>query len=91
MRYENQELDGLTVNLDNDEVIGCHLVNCRVLIGGKRMPVYSNNHTEDCAFHFSAAAQVTIGMLRRMLRVPGLREMVLAELDLLSGDSPTLH
>jgi hypothetical protein len=26
MRYENQKLEGLTFDLDNDEIIGCHLV-----------------------------------------------------------------
>jgi hypothetical protein len=28
MRYENQKLEGLTFDLDDDEIIGCHLVDC---------------------------------------------------------------
>lgn len=31
MRYENQKLEGLTFDLDDDEIIGCHLVDCRIL------------------------------------------------------------
>lgn len=31
MRYENQKPEGLTFDLDDDEIIGCHLVDCRIL------------------------------------------------------------
>jgi len=34
MRYENQKLEGLTFDLDDNEIIGCHLVDCRIPLGG---------------------------------------------------------
>jgi hypothetical protein len=91
MRYENQTLEGLTVNLDDDEVVGCHLVNCRILFGGKQLPIFSDNCSENCDFHFSESALVTIQLLRRMLNIPHLAELVLAQLGLLPQETPTLH
>ena len=91
MRYENQTLEDLTVNLDDDEVVGCHLVNCRILFGGKQFPVFSDNCSENCDFHFSESALVTIQLLRRMLNIPHLAELVLAQLGLLPPQTPTLH
>jgi hypothetical protein len=60
MRYENQKLEGLTFDLDDDELIGCHLIDCRILLGGKRLPVFSDNHSQGCDFEFSKSALVTI-------------------------------
>ena len=91
MRYENQTLEGLTVNLDDDEVVGCHLVNCRILFGGKQFPIFSDNRSENCDFHFSESALITIQLLRRMLNIPHLSELVLAQLGLLPQEKPTLH
>jgi hypothetical protein len=91
MRYENQTLEGVTVNLDDDEVVGCHLVNCRILFGGKQFPVFSDNCSENCDFHFSESALITIQLLRRMLDVPHLAELVLAQLGLIPQETPTLH
>jgi hypothetical protein len=91
MRYENQKLEGLTVDLDDDEIVGCHLVDCRILFGGKRLPIFSDNCSEKCDFHFSESALVTIQLLRRMLNIPLLQELVLSELGLLSHQAPTLH
>jgi hypothetical protein len=91
MRYENETLEGLTVNLDDDEIVGCHLVDCRILFGGKQLPIFSDNHSENCNFHFSESALVTIQLLRRMLQIPQLQELVLAELGLVPSEAPTLH
>jgi hypothetical protein len=91
MRYENQRLRGLTVHLDDDEIVGCHLVDCQILFGGKRLPVFSGNHSDGCDFHFSESALITIEVLRRMLDIAGLRELVLAELGLLPGQGHTVH
>jgi hypothetical protein len=91
MRYENQTLEGLIVNLDDDEVVGCHLVNCRILFGGKQLPVFLDNRSENCDFHFSESALVTIQLLRRMLYIPHLAELVLAQLGLIPEVTPTLH
>jgi hypothetical protein len=35
MRYENQKLEGLTFDLDDDEIVGCHLVELPHSFGGK--------------------------------------------------------
>jgi len=91
MRYENRKLEGLTFDLDDDEIVGCHLVDCRILLGGKRLPIFSDNHSQDCDFEFSKSALVTIQMLRRMLKIPLLQDLVLMELGLLSCQMPTLH
>jgi hypothetical protein len=91
MRFENQTLTGLTLSLDDDEFIGCQLIDCRVLFGGTRLPVYSGNDAIGCRFQFAATALITIDLLRRMLKVPSLREVVLAELELLSVEDQTLH
>jgi hypothetical protein len=91
MRYENQKLTGLTIRLDDDEIVGCQLVDCQILFGGARQPVYSGNYAIDCDFQFTKSALVTIQTLRRMLNVPSLREVVLAELGLLSNPAQTLH
>jgi hypothetical protein len=40
---------------------------------------------------FADSALVTIDLLRRMLTLPFLREVVLAELGLVSGEGHTLH
>jgi hypothetical protein len=91
MRYENQKLEGLTFDLDDDEIVGCHLVDCRILLGGKRLPIFSDNQSQGCDFEFSKSALVTIQMLRRMLKIPLLQNLVLMELGLLSCQMPTLH
>jgi hypothetical protein len=91
MRYENKRLEGLTVNLDDDEIVGCHLVDCRILLGGKQLPIFSDNCSENCHFLFSDSALVTIELLRRMLRIPVLRELVLAELGLVPNERPAYH
>jgi hypothetical protein len=91
MRYENQKLEGLTIDLDDDEIIGCLLIDCRILLGGKRLPIFSDNRSEGCDFEFSKSASVTIQMLRRMLRIPLLRDLVLMELGILPRQVPTLH
>jgi hypothetical protein len=91
MRYENQKLEGLTLDLDDDEIIGCHLVDCRILLGGKRLPIFSDNHSQGCDFAFSKSALVTLQMLRRMLTIPVLQDLVLTELGLLPRQIPTLH
>jgi hypothetical protein len=91
MRYENETLEGLTVNLDDDEIVGCHLVDCRILFGGKQLPIFLDNCSENCNFHFSESALVTIQLLRRMLHIPHLRELVLSELGLLPDEPPTFH
>jgi hypothetical protein len=91
MRYENQKLEGLTFDLDDDEIVGCHLVDCRILFGGKRLPIFSDNCSEQCDFDFSKSALVTIQVLRRMLDIPLLHELVLTELGLLPHQAPTLH
>ena len=91
MRYEGQTLTGLTIRLDEDEIVGCRLVDCQVLFGGNRPPVYSGNDAIGCTFQFAASALITIDLLRRMLTVPSLREVVLAELGLLSGEGETIH
>jgi hypothetical protein len=91
MRYENQKLEGLTFDLDDDEIIGCHLVDCRILLGGKRLPIFSDNRSQGCDFEFSRSALVTIEVLRRMLRIPLLQDLVLMELGLTPGRAPTLH
>jgi hypothetical protein len=57
MRYENQKLEGLTFDLDDDEIIGCHLVDCRIW---KRLPIFSDSHSKGCDFEFSKSALVTI-------------------------------
>jgi hypothetical protein len=91
MRYENQKLEGLTFDLDDDEIIGCHLIDCRILLGGKRPPIFSDNSSQGCDFEFSRSALVTIEVLRRMLKIPVLRDLVLMELELLPHPAPTLH
>jgi hypothetical protein len=91
MRYENEKLEGLTLDLDDDEIISCHLVDCRILLGGKRLPIFSDNRSQGCDFEFSKAALVTIQMLRRMLKIPLLQDLVLLELGLLPSQVPTLH
>jgi hypothetical protein len=91
MRYENQKLEGLTVNLDDDEIVGCHLVDCLILFGGKQLPIFWDNHSENCNFHFADSAKVTIELLRRMLHIPQLHKLVLVELGLLPNETPTLH
>ena len=91
MRYENQKLERLTVHLDDDEIVDCHLVNCRILFGGKRLPVFSGNRSDSCDFHFSESALITIEVLRRMLDISGLRDLVLAELGLEPRRPHTLH
>jgi hypothetical protein len=91
MRFENQTLTGLTLRLDDDEFIGCQLIDCQVLFGGTRAPVYSGNYAVGCRFQFAESALITIDLLRWMLNVPSLREVVLAELGLLSAQGATLH
>jgi len=91
MRYENQKLEGLTFDLDDDEIIGCHLVDCRILLGGKRLPIFSDNRSQDCNFEFSSSALVTVQVLRQMLKIPGLKDLVLIALGLLPHQEPTLH
>lgn len=91
MRYENQRLEGLTVNVDNDEIVGCHLVDCRILFGARQLPIFSDNCSENCSFRFSEAALVTIHLLRRMLQIPHLKQLVLSELRLLPDEAATLH
>jgi hypothetical protein len=91
MRYENQTLTGLTIRLDEDEIVGCQLVDCQILFGGIRPPIYSGNRAIGCQFQFADSALVTIDLMRRMLEVPSLREVVLAELGLLSGQGQRLH
>ena len=91
MRYENQKLEGLTFDLDDDEIVGCHLVDCRILLGGKRLPIFSDNHSQGCDFEFSKSALVIIQMLRRMLKIPLLQDLVLTELGLLPRPMPMLH
>ena len=91
MRYENQKLEGLTFDLDDDEIIGCELVDCRILLGSKRLPIFSDNRSQGCDFGFSTSALVTIQVLRRMLRIPLLRDLVLMELGLLQHQEPTHH
>jgi len=91
MLYENETLTGLTVNLDDDEIVGCHLVNCRILFGSKQLPTFSDNCFENCNFHFSKSALVTIELLRRMLQIPQLSELVIAALGLMSDEARTLH
>ena len=91
MRYENQKLEGLTFDLDDDEIIGCHLIDCQIFFGGKRLPIFSDNRSQGCNFEFSKTALVTIQMLRRMLRIPLLQDLVLMELGLLPHQAPTLH
>jgi hypothetical protein len=91
MRYENKRLESLTFNLDEDEIVGCHLVDCRILFGGKQPPIFSDNCSENCNFLFSESALVTIEVLRRMLHIPQLHELVLVELGLLPNEAPTFH
>jgi hypothetical protein len=91
MLYSNETLTGLTVNLDDDEIVGCHLVNCRILFGGKQLPIFSDNCFENCNFHLSKSALVTIEVLRRMLRIPHLQDLVRAALGLVPDGAPTLH
>jgi len=91
MRYENERLEGLTFNLDDDEIVSCHLVDCRIFFGGKQLPIFLDNCSENCDFHFSESALVTIELLRRMLHIPQLHELVLVELGLLPKEAPTLH
>lgn len=91
MLYENQKLEGLTFDLDDDEIIGCHLVDCRILLGGKRLPIFSDNSSQGCDFEFSRSALVTIEMLRRMLKIPVLHDIVLMSLGLLPCPAPKLH
>ena len=91
MRYENERLEGLTFNLDDDEIVGCHLVDCQILFGGKQLPIFWDNCSENCNFHFSESALVTIELLRRMLRIPQLHDLVLVELGLLPNEAPTFH
>jgi hypothetical protein len=91
MLYANETLTGLTVNLDDDEIVGCHLVNCRILFGGKQLSIFSDNRFENCNFHFSKSALVTIELLRRMLQTPQLHELVLAALGLVPAEAPRLH
>ena len=91
MLYTNQTLTGLTVNLDDDEIVGCHLVNCRILFGGKQPPNFSNNCFENCNFHFSESALITIQLLRRMLKIPHLNELVLVALGVAPDEARTLH
>ena len=91
MRYENQKLEGLTFDLDDDEIIGCQLVDCRILLGGKRLPIFSDNRSQGCDFEFSKSALVTIQVLRQMLTIPLLQDFVLMELGLVPHRPPTLH
>lgn len=91
MRYENRQLTGLTIRLDVDEVVNCRLLNCQILFGGMRQPVYSGNQAMNCGFHFAESAQITLEVLRRMLRVPALRDVVLYELGLLASEAHSLH
>jgi hypothetical protein len=91
MLYANETLTGLTINLDDDEIVGCHLVNCRILFGGNQLPIFSDNRFENCNFHFSKSALVTIELLRRMLQIPQLRELVLAALGLVPNEARSLH
>lgn len=91
MRFENQTLTGLTLSLDEDEFIGCQLIDCQVMFGGTRLPVYSGNDAIGCRFQFAASAQITIDLLRGMLKAPSLRELVLGELGLLAAEDETLH
>jgi hypothetical protein len=51
--------EGLTLDLDDDEIIGCHLVDCRILFC-KRQPIFSDSHSKGCDFEFSKSALVTI-------------------------------
>jgi hypothetical protein len=91
MRYENQTLRGQTIRLDEDEIVGCQLIDCQVLFGGIRPPIYSGNRAIGCRFQFAQSALITIDVLRGMLEVPSLRDVVLAELGLLSEEGRTLH
>jgi hypothetical protein len=88
VRYENQKLEGLTFDLEDDEIIGCHLVDCRIW---KRLPIFSDSHSKGCDFEFSKSALVTIQMLRGMLMIPLLQDLVLMELGLLPRQMQTLH
>jgi hypothetical protein len=91
MRYEDQTLTGVTIRLDEDEIVDCQLVDCRVLFGGSREPIYSGNCAIGCRFQFTDSALITIDLLRRMLYVPFLREVVLAELGLVSSEGHRIH
>jgi hypothetical protein len=91
MRYEDQTLTGVTIRLDEDEIVDCELVDCQVLIGGSRPPVYFGNSATGCSFEFAESDRITIALLRRMLYVPVLREVVLAELGLVSASGHRLH
>jgi hypothetical protein len=91
MRYENQSLTGMTIRLDDDEVVDCHLIDCQIIFGGKRQPVYSGNCALGCGFEFADSALITIEMLRRLLQVPSLRQMVLEELGLSGHTARAIH
>jgi hypothetical protein len=91
VRFENQTLRGLTIRLDDDEIVGCQLVDCHVLFGGIRPPIYSGNRAIGCRFQFAQSALITIDLLRVMLDVPSLRDVVLSELGLLPDEGHTLH
>jgi hypothetical protein len=91
MRYENQNLTGVTIRLDDDEVLDCHLIDCQIIFGGKRTPVYSGNYAVGCGFEFADSALITIEMLRRLLQVPSLRQLVLEGLGLSGHKAPALH
>ncbi len=91
MRYENQHLTGLTIRLDDDEVVDCHLIDCQIVFGGGRQPVYTGNYAIGCGFEFAESALVTIEMLRRLLQVPSLRQLVLEGLGLVGYDAQVFH
>ena len=91
MRYENQNLTGVTIRLDDDEVVDCHLIDCQIVFGGRRQPVYSGNYAVGCGFEFADSALITIEMLRRLLLVPSLRQLVLEGLGLSADNAQSLH
>jgi hypothetical protein len=85
------DMQGLTFDLDNDEIIGCHLVDCRILLRDKRLPISWDNCSQGCNFEFSSSALVIMPVLRGMLKIPLLQDLVLMELGLLPHQEPTLH
>ena len=57
---------GVCVNLDEDEVIDCTLVDCELLFSGKPPKLFKAAKLDNCRWTFRGAAEFTLLFLAKM-------------------------
>ncbi len=65
MKHENKTFTG-TVELDDNEFIGCTFENCTLVYSGGKPPLITGGQFRGCKFEFRGHAADTVAFLQAM-------------------------